>query len=284
MAEANKLKEVKRQGEDAAEKAARSPWTARLVRLGFAVRGLLYILVGILAVEVAVGAGGRFTDQQGAIALVGSQGLGNILLIVTAAGLSGYALWGLIRAIYDPFRKGSDTKGLLARLGYVISAISYAALLTPTVRLLFNLSAGSSGSKESAAVSILSRPWGPWLIGAVGLVVVGVGIAQILQGLKADFDLRFDPYALDPRQRRWATRLGRFGTIARGLVLNIIGFFLFQAALFTDPNRVMGIDGALRELSRQTYGTVLLGIVAAGLAAFGFYSLLGAAWFRLKTQ
>lgn len=284
MAGLNKLEKAKNGGKSAAKKAANSPWTARLIRLGYAVRGLLYLLMGVLAVEVALGAGGQLTDKQGAIAAVGSQPFGKILLVIIAVGLAGYSIWGFIRAFLDPLDKGHDASGLITRVGFALTGISYALLLLPTLRLLFNLSAGASGKgSQAAAGSILGRPWGPWLIGAVGLVVIGVGTAQMIQGVKAKFDMRFDPYALDARQRRWATRLGRFGTIARGLVFGIIGFFLFQAALFADPNRVMGVDGALRELSHQIYGAILLGVVAAGLAAYGVYSLLGAAWFRLKT-
>ena len=282
MTHANAIDDVKNKGERAARQAARSPWVEGVMRMGYAVRGVLYGLIGILAIQVALGGGGRFTDQQGAIATIGAQPFGKILLILIAIGLAGYALWGFIRAALDPLHKGNDAKGWVTRLGYLVSGLSYGALLFPTLRLITNAGGGGGSSAQSAAAPLLTHTWGQWLVGLVGLAIFGAGVAQIVEGWKADFDMRFDAYALNASQRRWATRLGRFGYIARGVVLDIIGAFLVQAAIFQDPSKVRGLDGALVELTRHPYGVFLLAIVAAGLIAFGAYSLLGAAWFRFK--
>lgn len=283
----NAIENLAQDGKQAAKQAARSPWVERVMRLGFAVRGILYGVVGLLAAQVAFGSQGQLTDQQGAIAAIGSQPFGRILLIVMLIGLAGYALWGFVRAFLDPLRKGKDTRGLIERAGFLASGISYAALLLPTARFLFNQPGGAAGgasadSQQQAVSTILTTPWGPWLVGAAGVVIAVAGIAQIITGWKAKFDMRFDPYSLNADQRRWATRLGRFGYIARGLVFSLIGSFLVQAAMTDDPQKVRGVDGALRELALQPYGTVILGIVAVGLMAFGAYSLLGGAWFHFK--
>ena len=270
---------AKSEGTQAARKAARSPWVSALTRLGFAARGIVYGLVGILAIQVAIGGrGGQITNQQGALNTLAQQPGGRILLIVIAVGLAGYALWGLIRAALDPLHKSSDSKGILARAGYLISAFSYGALVIPTVQLITRHPGGQGGSASQRTTSnLLTVSWGPWVVGAIGLAIIASSLAQISHGWQADFEMQFNSYALNARQRRWATRLGRFGYIARGIVFAIVGLFLFQAALYRDPNQVIGIDGALQELVRQPYGTLLLGIVAAGLIAFGAYSLLGAA-------
>jgi hypothetical protein len=275
---------AKDQGSQSARRAANSRWVGILTRLGFAARGIVYGLVGILAIQVAIGgSGGQITNQQGALNTIAQQPGGRILLIVVAVGLAGYALWGLIRAALDPLHKGNDTKGTIARLGYLVSGISYGALCYAAVQLIMRHSGGQGGSTgQGAASSLLAKSWGPWVIGAIGLAIIGAAIAQISQGWQANFDMHFNNYAMSAEQRRQATRLGRFGYIARGIVFAIVGLFLVQAALYRDPSRVVGIDGALQALARQPYGTILLGIVAAGLIAFGIYSLLGAAWFRLK--
>jgi hypothetical protein len=282
----NSASRIKEEGKRTARKAARQPWVSTLVRFGYAARGIIYAMVGILAIQVAVFGQGKITNQQGAIAAIGAQSGGRILLIIIAVGLAGYALWGLIRAALDPLGKGNDAKGTVTRLGYLISGISYAALLIPTINAIAQkqvIAVTGGGSQQNTAATLLSKSWGPWLVGAAGLAIIGAGIAQIIQGYKADFDMRFDSYAMSSDQRRLATRLGRFGYMARGLVFSIVGLFLLQAALYHNPSKAQGVDGALLALARQPYGTALLALVAAGLIAFGAYSLLGAAWFRLKT-
>lgn len=282
------VEKMKKGAERAAKKVARQPWVEPVMRLGYAVRGLLYGLVGFLAVQVALGGqGGRFTDRKGAIAALASQPIGRVVLILIIAGLVGYALWGLLRAVLDPFKRGSGPTGLAARAGYLGEALSYGGLVIPTLRLLLNVPGGaqpgsSEQTQEQVVGTVMRFAWGPWLVGAVGLGVMAVGAWQVLQGWRANFEMRFDSYALNARQRRWATRIGRFGTIARGLVFGLIGLFLLLAALKNNPAEVRGVDGTLLELSRQPYGPYLLGVVAGGLVAYGVYSLLGAAWFRFK--
>src|SRR5512138_1582110 len=115
---------IKADGERAAKKAAYSPVMVALARLGYAVRGLLYVTIGAIALQAALGKATSPADQIGAIAALGRLSSGRILLWVMLAGLSAYALWGIVRAIADPFHKGSDTNGLLARAGYVVSAVT----------------------------------------------------------------------------------------------------------------------------------------------------------------
>jgi hypothetical protein len=116
----------------------------------------------------------------------------------------------------------------------------------------------------------------------IALIVMGVGLFQVNQGIQPQFNRQFTPYALSARQRTWIDRVGRFGMAARGLVFMLIGLFLFLAAYHHDPSRAQGIDGVLTSLLQQPYGIWLLGIVALGLIAFGVYSALSGVWLRLK--
>jgi hypothetical protein len=284
----NTLENMEQDGKQAARQAVRSPWVERIMRLGFFVRGLVYGLVGVLAIQVALGGrGGQITEQQGAIAAIGAQPFGHILLILILVGLAGYALWGIVRAWLDPLHKGSDAKGIVQRIGSLLSAISYGALMIPTWNAIQNKagaaqSGGTTNSAQRTVGSLLTQSWGPWVVGLAGLAILGSGIGQIATGLKAKFDMTLDPYKLSSDQRKWATRLGRIGYVARGIVFSIMGILLVQAARLSDPMKARGIDGALMELVRQPYGWLLLAIVAAGLIAFGAYSILGAFWFRFK--
>ena len=281
------LKKVKDQAVDNAQGAAESasPWIERLARFGYAIRGILYITVGILAVQVALGRGGQITDKNGAIEAIGGQPFGKFLLVLVVAGLVGYSLWGFIRAILDPLDRGTDPKGIAQRLGYVVSGLSYGALIIPTVKYIMGSdSGGKSGSTKDLTANLLHQPFGPWLVGLIGIIGIVGGLGQIFQGVKADFkkDLKFNQ--MNGREQDVAIKVGRFGMLARGVVFAMLGFFVVQAALNTDPNKAQGLDGALATLARQPHGPWLLGAVAFGLISFGVYSLLCAKWIHITKK
>ncbi len=141
---------------------------------------------------------------------------------------------------------------------------------------------GTQGQQlQHTAGTLLSKPWGPWVVGLAGVVVIGIGIVQIVKATGRNFDQQFQAFELSPEHRRWIDRIGRFGTAARGVVFALIGVFLFQAAYFHDPHKAKGMDGVLASLLQQPYGLWLLGIVAVGLIAFAVYSALSAVWLRL---
>lgn len=287
MANPNPVDAIKEQSTQTARKVVRQPWVDPLIRLGYAARGLVYGLIGLLAFLVVFGGKGKITNQQGVLETLAQNSAGRILLIIMTVGLAGYALWGLIRAALDPMGKGDDTKGVLTRLGYLISGISYAALFVFALNILakkpiITVTGGGGGSQSAAAANIMTRPWGPWLILAIGLGIIIAAVIQIRTGLESDFEMRFKPYAMSARQRHDATQLGRFGYVARGIVFAIIGIYLFRAGLYHNASQVVGVDGALRVLANLPYGFIILAVIALGLMAFGVYSLLGAAWFRVK--
>ena len=267
---------------NSAHNAAFSPVMEVLTRLGYGVRGAIYIVMGILAVQVALGKGGALASPQGAIAAIGKQPAGMILLWVVLIGILAYSVWGLVRAIWDPLNKGSDTKGILTRIGYLASAVGYAFLAYTTYGLIMGTSQSTSGSPAKILSSIMAMPMGRWAIALVGLIVVVVGLYQIMLGIKAGFEKQFQTYDLTPKEAKLATDVGRFGTAARGVVFALVGGLIFLAAYNSNPSQPVGMDAALATLLHQPYGIWLLGIIAVGLVAFGFYSLLGAIWFRFK--
>ena len=279
------MRNLKQSGERSAQKAASSPLMELLTRIGYGVRGLIYITIGILAVEVALGRGGSLASPQGAIAAIGKQPGGTIFLWVVLLGLVSYALWGVVRAVYDPLHKGHDTKGLLARFGFLASAFGYAILVWPTYGYVTGVSKTASASGTQKFISsIMAMPWGRWAIGILGLAVLAGGLYQIYLGFKADFDRQFQTYALTREEAKVTTDVGRFGPSARGVVFSVVGGLIALAAYQANPKQPIGMDTALATLMHQPYGIWILGIIAAGLIAFGFYSMLGALWFRLKRQ
>ena len=276
-------KSMEMKGKQAAKEAAYSPVMDRLARLGYAVKGLIYIMMGFLAFRGALGKSSTPADQFGAIATFSKLPYAEVFLWVILVGLISYSLWGLIRAFLDPFHKGSDLKGLLARGGYLLSAITYATFVIPTYQLIKGARSGAGSNQTAQMVAkVMALPMGRYILGAVGLAVVAAGLYQIYMGIKMNFEKQFKPYALTPEQIRIAKQVGRFGTIARGIVFALVGYFLFLGAYYAHPGQDQGFAGALRFLAHQPYGLWLLGIVAAGLIAYGIYALMSAAWFRLR--
>lgn len=257
----------------------------KLIRVGYLARGIVYGLIGYLAAQTIFAGQGKITDQKGALATIAAQPFGKVVLGVVVIGLIGLVFWGFIRAISDPYHKGSDTKGMITRIGYAISGISYAALLFPAINLLSGSGKGGGSSTQGAqqaASGIINKPWGPWLIGLIGLILIGVGVFRIYSGYKGKLNERLNSYKMNAEQRKWAIRLGRIGYIALGIVFVIIGLLAVYGAVSHNVAKLGGLDSALLFLSRQSYGPWLLAVVALGLIAYAVYSIMGAMWFRIK--
>ncbi len=274
---------IKAQGKRATKDAAYSPLMDRLTRLGYAVKGIIYITIGFIAFRGVLGKSSTPADQFGAIATFGRLPYAKVLLWVILIGLISYSLWGLIRAFLDPYHKGTDMKGLLTRGGYLLSAITYAVLVLPTYHLITGAGRGASSNQTGQfLVRLMAMHSGRYLVGIIGIGIIAAGLYQIYMGIDLKFDQQFKPYALSSEQLRLANQVGRFGTIARGIVFALVGYIFLLAGYYDRPGQTPGFDGAFRFLAQQPYGLWLLGIVAAGLIAFGVYSLMGSAWFRLK--
>lgn len=256
-------------------------WIERLARLGYAALGVVYALVGILALQAAFTAGGRTTGTQGALLEIVTEPFGEVLLAIIALGLIGYALWQWVRGFMDPDGAGSDAKGLAKRTGYIISGIGYGALAVIAVQLIMGSGGGGGNSAQDWTARLMAQPFGRWLVGLIGLVVIGVGIYQLYKAYTAKFRQRFKLREMDQTEEKWATRSGRLGLGARGVVFGLIGIFFVQAAWQYDPDQAGGLGKALQTLAQQPYGPWLLGIVALGLVAYGAYSFALARYRRI---
>ena len=266
--------------ETSGEKVARSRGFEWLARGGFVARGLIYGIIGILAIKLAIGAGGTTTNQQGALKTIALQPFGQVLLILVAIGLGGYALWRLVHVLLGHGPQDSDSG--FERLAAFASGIVYAGLCAIAVEIL--LGSGSSGGSSNASkttAGILGWPAGTWLVGVAGAVLIGIGLYQGYRGLSKDFVKDSKTEQMSPRVRSWIEWIGSFGHLARMVVFGLVGAFLIKAAIDYNPNKAVGLDGALAKIAHASYGPFLLGLVAAGLIAFGVYSLSDARYRRI---
>ncbi|MDQ1593080.1 MAG: hypothetical protein QOG71_3707 [Pyrinomonadaceae bacterium] len=283
MGETNSaIKDVKEAADEVAEKVGKNPWVERLARFGYAAKGVVYIVVGALATLAALGMGGETTGTKGAMRSIVRQPFGRVMLGVVAFGLLGYVIWRLVQAITDADDKGTDAKGIALRLGYTGSGLVYAGLAYSAARILFGASDdGQPSAAESWTARVMEFPFGNWLVVLGGLSVIGYGLYQCYKGYTAKFRKRLKTGEMSERGILWATRSGRFGFIARGIVFLIVGAFLIVAAWHYDSSQAKGLDGALQVLIQQSYGKWLLGGVALGLVAYGFYMLIEARYRRI---
>lgn len=269
-------------GNNTVKRAAANPALELLERLGYLVRGTLYAVMGLLALKIVLSvAGGQATDLTGSLVVLVSNPFGKLVLIVAAIGLTAYSLWGFTRAIYDPLHRGSDASGYMARLGFVTSALSYAAIVFFAIQLLAGSGATTNDATKNTISSVLTHPAGGALTILIGLVVIGVAVGQFLEAYRATFARDLKGAEMSPRARDIVVKLGRFGMFARGVIFLIIGWFVVQAGIHHDPAQTQGFSGAFVFLLAQPFGRILLGIVALGFVALGLHSFACARWIRL---
>ena len=262
------------------EKIAGSGGFEWLARSGFVARGLIYGIIGVLAIKLAVGSGGTTTNQQGALKTIAHQPFGKVLLILVAIGLAGYALWRLIHALLGHGPEDSDSG--FDRVAAFGSGIVYAGLCAVAVEILLGSgSSGGSGNASKTTAGVFGWPGGTWLVGIAGAVLIGIGLYQGYRGISRDFLEDSKTEQMSPRVREWIEWIGSFGHLARMVVFGLVGVFLIKAAIDYNPNNAVGLDGALAKIAHAAYGPYLLGIVSTGLIAFGIYSLSDARYRRI---
>ena len=252
-----------------ARRAKHSDSVEWLGRAGLLAKGVLYAIVGLLAIQIPLGLGGKTTDRQGALRTVAAQPLGEVMLVVLGIGLLGYAISTLVEAVLDRGEEGDGPKGLAKRAGYLGRSFLYIGSAVIAFGLVIGAASGGSNEKEETA-NVLQWPLGRWVVGLVGLGILGAGLFNFYRALTRKFrkDLREHEMG---GARPWAIAVGVVGHAARGVVFGLIGLFLVKAAVQYDPTEAVGIDGALRTLTQQPYGPWLLGLVAAGLLAYALF-------------
>lgn len=253
-----------------------------LARLGYGARGVTYCLVGGLAVLAAIGVGGQTGGSRSALLILLERPFGWILLGLVAFGLGAFALWRVVEAITDADGYGRSAKGLATRAGHLVSGFTYGGLgvsmMTAALGRGTARTAEDQGARDWTAW-LLQQPLGQWLVGSVGLIVIGAGLAFAWKAWKGDVCKRL---SVPHDAREWVSHVGRFGYAARALTFWLIGGFLIAAAIASRSSEVKGLGGALQALRGEPYGWVLLGLTAAGLAAFGVFGLVQARYRRIE--
>jgi hypothetical protein len=260
---------------------AREPgrWIEVVGRIGLATQGVLYVVVGLLAQQVASGRNDQ-ADQRGAIEAVADQRFGRLLLLILTIGLALHCCWRLVLAARGG--PGEDSaKNVVKRLADLGRGVVYGSFTVIAAKILFEAkdSGGASGQEQRKAVgTVLDWPGGKVIIVVIGLGVIGAGLWQMSRAITRNFVDDLD-LSRSERTRLTITVLGCVGFVARGVVFCMVGWFLVESALDDDPNHTGGLDQALRRLSDSDHGPGLLRLMAIGLLVFGVYRIIDA-WVR----
>jgi hypothetical protein len=259
-----------------AERIAESPWVERMARFGLVAQGVSFALVGVLAIELALGEGGKATDREGALRTIAADGFGRVAVIILAVGFGAYALWRLAQAFlgHDVEEPGGRKK-LGKRFSSLGKAAIYGVLCATAVSILLGEKGGGDKEKQAAG-GVLGWPGGRWIIGAVALGVFGAALWNLYRAISGQYKDSLKEGEMTSAELTWTTRIAFVGLVSRAVVFGLIAWFLFKTAAEYDPSKARGLDGALQKLSTAPYGKWLLAAVAAGLFAYGVFCVIQA--------
>lgn len=262
-----------------ARQAANSDWAERLARIGFAARGVVYLIVGVIALQIAYSTdANNEASKDGALREIAKKPMSGPLLIALAIGMVGYILWRLSEAAWGKRDEEDERKRTAKRLGSAAKAALYGAFLVSTLRFI-RLGPDAGGQhrtggapEDSWTAKALDVPGGRILVGVVAIVLIGAAGWIAYRGLAQKFEKRLDTSEMTPVTGRAVDVVGTVGLAGRGAIVGLAGFLLLRAALDYDPTKASGVDATLRVVAQQTYGKVLLTAIAVGIMAYGLYS------------
>ena len=243
-----------------------------LSRLGYVVHGGIYLVIGTLAARLAWGTRGELADPPSVIEILDKLPTGDFLVSMVAAGLAAYALWRFVQAIADPDRQGRTVKGIIVRVGRIISGIGYSALAVFASRL----AAGSTqnvGDQPNWAYRFLAEPVGTVTGGLVAVILLCVATDDARKACTTDFGERLKHHEMSMVLTAATRCAGSWGFAARAVILVFGGIYLMRAVFQAEPHRAKGFEGILAGLLRLPHGEWVLGFVAVGLAAYGLFMI-----------
>ncbi len=254
-------------------RAGKSRWVEGLGRAGLVSRGILYAVIGVIAIRIATGGGGPKADNQGAVAAIARQPFGRVLVAALALGLLGHAVWRLAQGALDRDDEGDDAQSLAKRGGQVVRGLWYAALAVVTGSKLFGPAGGGGGGKseDKATSGVLGLPLGRYLVYAGALAFLGAALFNLYRAVTTDFEKHLRKGKMSDFEKAATKAIGILGHLARFVVWTLVALFLGRAAWQFDPQEAVGLDGALRKLAGQPYGSALLLAVAIGLLCYSLY-------------
>ncbi len=262
-----------RNAEATAARTADSRWLELLARAGFIGYGIVHLLFGWLALQIAFGNSADDGDQSGALRTLAAQPMGSFLVVAIAVGMLAMAIWqALEAAVGHHAERGNDRRN--ERIVSAARTVIYLWLAWTAWKVFANANSDSASQQEELTARLMESSGGRWLVGLAGLVLAGIGVGMAVYGARKKFLKRLKTGEMSPRTTQLARRLGMAGYLSRGSAFAVTGLLVVLAAVNYDPEKARGLDAALRTLRDQSYGAILLTLIALGIAAFGVYCFL----------
>lgn len=269
---------------EAAEEAVRHPHIKKLARFGFYAKGFLFIVIGILAVLVAVGSrSGKLADPTGAMATIALQPFGRFVLILFIIGAIGHGVWNILRGAADVDDAGRDWQGIIKRIiaGGIGVFYLFLAWTAWNIVLAAKVSEENGAVQETLVAILLALPLGVVLVFLIGLSVIGAGFHECYSGITGKFRENYRLWEIEGGHLRFITVIGALSFTARALIFVLMGYYFVWAAINYNPDEAVGLDGALKILAQSYYGQVLLFITAVGLIGHGVLAFYEAKYRRI---
>ncbi len=269
---------------EAAEEIVRLPFVKRLAEFGFYTKGSLFIVIGILAILVALGdSSGQLADPTGALTIIAQFTFGKILLTIFIAGAFGHGAWNILRGAADVDNAGKNWQGIVKRSIAVGVGFFYFFLAWTAWNIVVSVGVEVQNGtvQKTLTALVLALPLGSVFVFLIGLIVIGAGVSECYRGITGKFQQDFRLRELQGGKRKVVTILGALSFTARAVIFGLMGYFFIWAAIESNPDTAMGIDGALRTLGQSYYGKILLFIAATGVICHGVLSLYEARYRRI---
>jgi hypothetical protein len=278
---------VKEKFEETVEKAeetVRHPLVKKLARLGFYTKGVLYMVIGVLAILLVAGLrGGKIADPTGALGVIAQKPFGKILLIVFIVGAIGHGLWNILRGAADVDNVGKDWLGIAKRILFIGIGIFYIGLALTAWSILFseNVSDANGELPKTITTVLFALPLGAVLVFIIGLSIIGAGFHECYSGISGKFQENYRSWEIKGWHQTFITILGVLSFTARAVIFLLMGWFFILAAINYKAEQAAGLDGALLTLAQNSYGGILLFVTAIGLVCHGILAFYEANYRRI---
>lgn len=263
-----------------AKKAIANPWLKQYILIGYAGKGVVYLSIGILAVQAAILTEREAAGTYSTLSWIADQPLGKLVVCLIAFSLVGYVLRRLFQTILiTEYSDPSIFKRILKRTGYIMSGLSYLGVAYSALNIIFELGEYDD-TIEDLANQLFEQPIGEWIILLGGLVVTTVGISYLYGAYSGSYISEFHADDIHQKLDKWATRMGKLGVSARGVAFILTGAFLVQAALSGDSQLAGGLEKAFQVLATKPLGWLWLGLIGIGMICYGLYMFVAARYRR----
>ena len=258
-------------------------WIEKLARWGYAAKGLVYVLIGILAVMAAIGQGGsNNATKQGAAQMIFEQPFGKFLAIIVVIGILGFVAWRFVQAFKSKSLGSDQKKRALNRVRYALSGFIYLAFAISLIKMISG--SGSSGNgQQNMVAKVLEMDLGPLLVALTGIIVMIAGIYQWVRAYKEEYMKKMSFSGIGAHMRDTVRKIGKLGYAARGVVWLLVGFFLLLAGLNSDASQAQGQGGAFQTIE-QWGGSWVLMIVALGVVAYGVFMFFKSRYYQVQSE